>query len=108
MEELTQLEIEEGDRLLNKYYKQTIFDPLCRSSNLSWDYIMPILKQIEENGNIVEVSMSLVVSCRICVMNGTNGKYFNIEHDNNEGLSPITPLFRAAVEYVKWRNSNIN
>lgn len=115
MEELTQKEIEEGNLLLNKYAKGYIDLGYAAneynhalSYNNSWDWIMPILKQIEEQGCIVEITMSVVVMCRICVINGKHRPASNIIHDNNGGLSPIVPLFRAAVEYVKYRNSNIN
>lgn len=75
--------------------------------NDSWDWLMPILDKIEKMGCIVEISFSLVVFCRICAIGKKEDRATNFIADNNGGLEPIVPVYKAVVEFIKWHNNQV-
>ena len=68
----------------------------------SIDQLLPVIERIEQLGCIIEISWALVVTCRICVINGKNESAFNIIHDNNGGKATIAPIWSAIVEFIDW------
>ncbi len=88
------------------YFKPKGWDivPEYRSD---WNAIMPVLFKIErEHGCIVEVTIALVIGCRICKIGKKNEKAINFYGDNNEGKDPINAPYTAALEFIKWHIAN--
>lgn len=67
----------------------------------SFDWLMPVLRQIERQGCIVEVWMSLASGCKILSLN-PNGNWQTV----NESDSTIEAVYNSVLDYIKWYNSN--
>lgn len=69
----------------------------------SWDWLMPVVEKIENQGVIVEIWLCLAKSCRITT---TGFKKPTIRVSNTESNYTIEAVYDAVVEYIKWRKQN--
>lgn len=73
------------------------------SYQLYFDYLMPVIEQIQNSGCIVEINYALVVTCRICYLGkNKNDKAINFYGDNNGGKEPIIAIYECVVEFLKY------
>ena len=70
--------------------------------------LFPVLEKINNDNCIIEISISLVTSCRICIIGGKYDKVKNILYDNNNGLNMIDPIYYAISEYVEYKKLKFN
>lgn len=72
----------------------------------SYEMLMPVLQKIQKYA-IIEITYSLVVTCRICYL-GKNkyDKAINFYGDNNGGGEPIDAMWKCVVEFLKFYNEN--
>ena len=71
----------------------------------SFDWLIPVLKEIENLGCIVEIWMSLAYGCRIYKLGGklSIGKQFT-----NESNSLEEAVYNTVIEFIKWYNTQNN
>jgi hypothetical protein len=67
-----------------------------------WNWIMPVLKMIQEKGCIPSVSFCVdICTCNIAVISKDSTGNF-IVHDNKDGRNPIDPVYDAICDYVDY------
>jgi hypothetical protein len=70
--------------------------------NKNWNLLMEIIKKINNTGCIVEISYSIVTTCRICYIGNKYDKAINFINDNNGGLEPIEAVYNSVVEFINF------
>ena len=69
----------------------------------SLDWLMPVLDKIWKQNNIIEISWEYFVECKIFVI-GLQQKTFKIYYTNENEKSPIIPIWKEVIEYIKLYN----
>ena len=79
---------------------------LCYDTSLqyhsSWDWLMPVVEQFENDLNMVVVILNK--SCSIIPQGKTQSK--SITKGYLTGETKIEGVWKAVVEFIKWYNSN--
>lgn len=71
----------------------------------NWQWLMVVVKNIEERGCIIQISLSLGTVCKIMELNGKNSKgKSRIKEFSAESNEPIEAVYTAVVDFVKWYN----
>ena len=70
----------------------------------SYDWLMPLLHDIEKRGCIVEVNYALVITCRICYVGKIQEKSINFYGENS--TIPINAIYDAVTQFVEWYLKN--
>lgn len=79
------------------------FRPSNFKYHSSWDWLMPVIRNIEQHGCIIEISFAIVASCRICVIGGKHEDVINIvNQDNDDGLESA---WLSCVEFIQHYNT---
>jgi hypothetical protein len=112
---MNQQEIIEGNKLIAEFMSIELFNhptyglmsceeehlddqgcPTRLSYNLSWDWLMPVVEEIEELGN------SFNINYIYCYLENSNGKKIT----DTTGTSKIEAVWLATIKFIKWYNGN--
>ena len=69
-----------------------------------WNLLMEVIRKINDIGCIVEITYSLVTTCRVCYIGNKNEKAINFINDNNDGLEPIEAVYKSVIEFINFYN----
>lgn len=74
----------------------------------SWDSLMPVLKEIEKIGCVIEISICLVFGVRIVYLGKKHDKTETFSNNTNDGLTGKEAVWITVIEFLKWYNLKNN
>lgn len=113
---MIQDQIREGNKLIAEFMSQPLNSTQVTFSNprkevivdrsfkynVSWDWLMPVIEKIEQQGCIVEIWLSLGKGCRIQKPQSKTQSWHVVMESN----STIEAVYFSVVEFIKWYNEN--
>lgn len=96
-------EIQYDNRVYYDFAKLLGYNYSTSSNNFrfdeSWDWLMPVIKEIKRSDCIITINFALAINCSICKCGGKNKK---IKYFTNEGSDSLRVVYDTAVEYIDY------